>query len=181
MKRISLALMAIAAWTGCGGSAKTNPGGGTGAASCTVTLSGALTGSGGCSTVAGYGNGSGTYQLVFVVEPGFGANDPNLTLAVFLPGSSLQTGTFTSSGSTISSSTVTLSASGNTQNWLESYHSSGTPDQGSVSLTLTSTGTETPTGGMGEAWSLPHGSATMTLPPAPGGGTSGTVTASVSF
>jgi hypothetical protein len=143
---------------------------------CTITLSGALAGTGACTAVGAYSASSNTLDFVIA-----STDQPtafhNLTFGLQLPGHTLQAGTFTSSNSTTAD--TLLFATDLRQFWLQSFNR-GFTDQGTFTITIASTGNEVDNGG-DKTWPRAHGSLTATLTPSPRSTASGTVNVSVTF
>ena len=142
-------------------------GGNTGEAACTLTISGAVTASTGC-TVAATADAQG-------VHFGVRSSDNTFAFVSDRAGTSLDTGTFALSATTKTIATVNKG----TAVWSEMYGDSQKPNQGDATYTLTSTG-QSYTGSNGTGWLGEHGTLTATLQPADQFAT-GTVNVSVTF
>lgn len=165
--------LAAAAMAACGGGG----GGGTDAGTsggCTITLSGALTATAPCTPAGAYGASSNALGFE-ISSQGTSPNFNSFNFSIQLPGTTLQTGTFTSANSTKAATVVSGNTS--TQIWGQ-YFNHGSANQGTYSFTITSTGAEFDSGGK-KTWSYAHGSLTATL--APSGTASGTLDATVTF
>jgi hypothetical protein len=147
------------------GNGGSDSGGGNGA--CTLTISGAVTETTGC-TIAATDDAQGLHFGVV-------SSDMTFAFASDLPGSSLSTGTFALSATTKTVSTVTQS----TSVWAEMYDDGTHANQGDATFTLSSTGQELDSSS-GHAWINEHGTLSATLAPADQFA-SGTVTVSVTF
>ena len=137
------------------------------AASCTVTLSGAVTATKPCVLAAA----DDDKGLHFGIE----ATDGTFAFAANLPGSSLATGTYPTSATTEAVGTV---AQG-TAAWAEFYDDGQHPNQGDATFSITDVGQQV-TGSSGVGWLGVHGTLTATLPPADQFA-SGTVAVSATF
>ena len=170
------AALAAAAMAACGGNPDhgASDGGGGSGSGCTVTLSGAISATAPCTPSGAYGPKSNTLGFAISNE-GTSSSFRSFHFSIQLPGTSLQTGTFTSANSAKAATIVSGNAS--TQIWGQ-YFNSSRADQGTFSLTLTSTGSEVDSGG-DKAWPYAHGSLTAML--APSGSASGAVDVSVTF
>lgn len=161
-----------AAVAACGGSAPIGP------SKCTVTFSGAITGSGTCAVAGGngYKNGSsGNGVGIGLTATVAGIN--SFAFALDLGTTAVTAGTY--SNTTTSASAGTAITSPSNQAWVQS-HSSNQSDQGSYTLTITDLGPGVTSSG-GTAYVAMHGSLNATLTPVTGSGASGNVTVSVSF
>ncbi len=145
---------------------------------CTYTVTGANASSGACSTDAAFGSGSGGTKLVVAISAS-GSAAAMVFSAVIGTTETFAPGTYTSANvvsSEAASANTTTGAS-----WEENFNNGSDPDQGTFTLTITSTGTEI-SAGSGAAWQGIHGSLTLTLPPAPNNTlATGTLTATATF
>jgi hypothetical protein len=181
MKRVLAALCAAGAVVTCDGN---RPG------TCSVTLSGAFTGTGACTATAGVPQAGGRVYFTIAMAPESG-NDVNFNFAfeAYFDQAKFQTGTYGSTAGTgIARADTSLYTGG--PPWLQTFNTStGAGErQGSFSLTITSTGSSVTTG-MGcshvpppqTVWAASHGTLNVTLTPLAGSTTTGTVTAQVTF
>jgi hypothetical protein len=149
-------------------------GGGTGGG-CTFTLSGANSATGSCTVNAGYDPPSNS-------NPGT-AIAFNTGGSVFAFGSQLSTGNDFTAGKTYDQGNVVNAAgeslSGTSAWQVIKNNVNGMPDQGSFTLTLSSTGPVVTASNGAMVWSMPHGTLNATMPADPGA--TGTVTAQVTF
>ncbi|HEY1959748.1 MAG TPA: hypothetical protein VGH28_29265 [Polyangiaceae bacterium] len=134
---------------------------------CTITLSGAVTATSGCSVAAA----DDDQGLHF----GVASTDGKFAFASNLPGSALTTGTFALGATTKTVGTV---AQG-TAVWAEFYQDGQHPDQGDATFEVSDVG-QSYAGSSGTGWLGTHGTLTATLPAADQFA-SGTVTATVTF
>jgi len=141
--------------------------GGGNTTACTLTISGAVSETVGC-TVAATDDAQGLHFGVI-------SSDMTFAFASDLPGSSLQTGTYALSATTKTVATVTQK----TAVWSEFYDDGQHPNQGDATYTLTSTGQEL-TSSSGTGWIDEHGTLTATLTPVDQFA-SGTVTVTATF
>jgi len=142
----------------------------------TVTLSGGVTGNAN-TTVAAATEASG---VGFALSTSTG--DPTVDVAIVLTTSTLQTGSYTESSSSVSKAGITVSHASMTPplTWAVFARESGSPDQGTFTLDITSTGSAI-TGSSGMAWPDVHGNLTATLEPVTGTGADGSTTLAVTF
>jgi hypothetical protein len=170
MKRISIA--ALFALAGCGGGTTnltTDP-----SANCTITLSGALTGTLGCTGHdAAYNSANNTGGFAITAAPA--ATVQSFSMAVGTTGQPT-TGTFTQSSGSLNGSGVVVQGTGN-QIWSASV---GSGTQGTFSLVVRDLGSSISANG-GTAWPLIHGTFNATLPAVAGSGATGSVTVTASF
>lgn len=143
-------------------------------ASCKMTLSGAVAFTAACTAVAAHDDSTG--KTGFAISTSDTANG-SLNFALELGTGDLAATTYTKAN------TTNAGASYNTkdysQTWAQFYNQSGSADQGTFSLTVTSTGAKVTASG-GAGWVNPKGSADLTLTPAEAG-TSGTITVHIVF
>ena len=155
----------------CGSSNNTTPG------SCSVTVSGGTSASTSCGLAV-----ATTAASAGKVFFGMSANAGGTITAaqVIFNQTSLQTGTYgSSSGTSVTSAAATVATAGG-MSWNQFFQTSGTPDEGSFTLTISSTGSSVPAGSY-TGWPDPDGSLTVTLEPEASTGAIGTVTMTVTF
>jgi hypothetical protein len=167
-----LGLFAAVLATGCGSSSVNNNGPSTPTTG-TATLTGAATGTLSVSVLGGFESPDTFVALVIDSKP---LAYPNLSITVSIPGTSLQTGTFTSANVTEAVSLYTTTGSGG-PTWEQAFDQNH--DTGTFSLTLSSVGASTGAGTVTD-WPSPHGSFSATLE-AVLQGASGEVDVSVTF
>jgi len=145
--------------------------------SCSLTLSGAVTGTASCQIAAATTASTGG-KVSFGLEGQSGGT--TFTFAAVLNETTFQTGTY---GSSTGTSVVQAGGSASTSagaSWLQFNNTNGVNDQGSFVLTITSTGGSVPSGGY-TGWPDPGGSLSVTLTAVPASGASGTVTGQANF
>lgn len=155
----------------CGTS--TSPNDANSAATCKVTLSGAVTGTHGCVVAMGLNSTTDT------VDMGVSAaisQTEQFSLALKFPGTALTAGTFTSSTDGAAGAVVESQIP---KVW--DAVRGDPPDQGTFSITISGTGTPV-TGNTGDVGYLnTHGSADATMPAIASSGATGTVTVHVTW
>ena len=158
--------------TGCGSSSVNNNGPSTPSTG-TATFTGAATGTLSVSVLGGFESPDTFVALAIDSKP---LAYPNLSITVSIPGTSRQTGTFTSANVTESVTLYTTTASG-CPTWTQAFDQKH--DTGTFRLTISSAGASTGAGTVTD-WPSPHGSFTATLEPLLQGA-SGEVDVSVTF
>jgi hypothetical protein len=154
-----LGLSAVLWATGCGSSSSNNnnpsqPTTGT------ATFTGAATGTLNVSVLAGYETPA-TYVGFFIDStPG---SYPNVSFTAKLPGSSLQTGTFTSANVT-QAVTIYLSTGPGEPAWEQAFVAAPPQQAGTFTLSVSSVGPTTGDSTVTD-WPSTHGSFSATLPP----------------
>lgn len=171
MKLPLLAVLSALALSACGGGVDPNI---NNIATCKLTISGAKTFTTGCTAVGAHDDSTG--------KTGFAISSNDTTNGAF--NFALEVGSGDLSATTYTKANTanggaTYSTPDYSQSWAALYNQSGSTDQGSFSLALTSTGIKiTASGGAG--WTNPKGSADFTLAPLDGGAT-GNITVHVTF
>lgn len=169
MKLSLLAAVASLSVAACGGGTDSIPPGG-----CKATLSGAVSLTVDCIAMGAHNDNDG--KTNFAIS----ASDTTNGAFNFV----VQTGSGDLAATTYSSGNVDK-ASGSFNNigyskiWMQYFNDSSSADQGTFSLTLTSTGNKITASG-GSGWTLAHGSADVTLTPGEPG-TTGNITVHVTF
>jgi hypothetical protein len=160
----------------CGGSPTSNSNGGGGTA-CTVTLSGAVTSQYDCSApaVGSYASGKNQGAIGVSVNPATNGQPPTIEIAVAFPGQ-LSSGEHANTDAGAKGG-ATLQVG--TQFWAAVVGS--TSDQGSYSLTISSTGTAVTAANGDKAYLGVHGTLDATMPPVAGSGSTGNVTLHAEF
>jgi hypothetical protein len=157
--------------TACSSGNGTNPG------TCSLTVTGGLTVSGSCTAAAAVtGNTNGKVAFAVAANP----SGSIISLLVTLDQTSLQTGTYGSASGTNVVSAGSEVFGSNGDEWAQFFNEPPVPDQGSFTLTISSTGSEVQSGA-DATWPDPDGSLTVVLAPQPASGATGTVTVQVTF
>lgn len=145
--------------------------------SCSLTLSGAITATSSCQIAAATTASAGG-KVSFGLEGQSGGT--TFTFGAVLNETTFQTGTYGSStGTSVVQEAASVSNSAGAS-WLQFNNTNGVNDQGSFTLTITSTGGSVPSGGY-TGWPDPGGSLSVTLTAVPSSGATGTVTALANF
>jgi len=141
-------------------------------------VTGANASSGACTTDAAYGSGSGGTTLIVAISAS-GSPADLLFSAQLGTTANFATGTYTSANVVSSQAASASTTSGAA--WAENFNNGSNPNQGTFTLTITSTGSEI-SAGSGDAWQGIHGSLNLTLPPDPNSTVAtGTLTATATF
>jgi hypothetical protein len=163
---------AVVLAAGCGSSTSNNNNPSTPTTG-TATFTGAATGTLSVSVQGGYESPGTTVAFVIDSKP---LTYPNLAIAVSIPGTALQTGTYTTANVTEAVSIYTTGETGG-PSWEQAFdqnHNTGT-----FSLTISSLGSTTGDGTVTD-WPSTHGSFTAALEPLLGGA-SGVLNVSIPF
>jgi hypothetical protein len=168
MRLAALAGLALAL-SGCGGSTNLTSG-----QPCSITLSGAVTGTFACNAVSGGYQTSNSQGAVAASVGGATA----ITIGIAFPGD-LHTGTFKDTDAGVQSALSVQTGTGSNNFWAAAAGTGGAKT-GSYTLTITDTGLRVPGQG-GAAYPAVHGTLTATLPAVAGSGATGTVSLSATF
>ncbi len=147
------------------------------ATTCVATFSGAVTATGDCNPALGFSASKqqAVFGLSYVTAP---ATVSSWAVAATLASGSPSTGTFTESTMPSSGADVIQST---TNAWVESHGASGQPDQGTLTVTISSIGTPVTASNGDIVYVGAHGTVDATLPPQTGTGALGTLTLHVAF
>lgn len=168
-------IIAAFALAACGSTTPTGPGG----QNCTITFSGALTGTQSCYAAAGNGYKSGSSGNGFGLGTTSNTVAQSFAFAVDLGSDSIGTGSY-SNTATAKPAGAGATTSANKAWVMEAHSTSGDPDQGTYTLNLSDLGTGITTSN-GTGYANPHGSLTVVLKPVTQTGAAGDLTATVSF
>jgi len=171
-----LAVLVLVVSLACGGTG-TNP---TNTGACSITLSGAVTGTFPCASAAtgGYDHASNESAVDFTAGSAASASNttPDITVAIGFSGS-MQNGTFTSTGSGAGGGVVVDGNPGSV--WAATVASGANPATGSYTLVVSSN--TTLAGNTSGSVYTVHGTLDATLPAVQGSSATGTVTLHATF
>jgi hypothetical protein len=160
-----------------GAACGSSTGGNTPPGTCSLTATGSFTATSSCLVAAAItGNTAGKVAVAVQASP----NGSVIALLVNLDQTSLQTGTYSNASSSGVLNAGSVVDASNGDSWAQFFQKPPVPDQGTFTLSITSTGGSVPTG-MYSDWPDPGGSFTVTLEPLPASGATGTVTVTATF
>ncbi len=165
-----IAMLSVAVVLASCSSASTNSSG----TGCSFTLSGALTGTPGCTPLGTFWT-SDDNKTAFGFTPNF-SSDPAVLVTIAVAGEATATTYHETDAGAVAG--ISVSSSGGSQ-WAMQTADGGTPASGSYTLTFSSVSTITSDAGT-KVYQV-HGTLTATLPAVAGSGATGTVTLKATF